>query len=255
VLARLENPEVVRELARLQGREQVLQQELASLIARDAIVEPGGREDPASRIPTVREALADVRGQQERFRQQVRQLRVTAPLAGTVLPPPSRRAAGSVDATSGELPGWTGSPLDAENRGAFLDRGTLLCQIGDPRRMEAALIVAQRDIRLVQPGQTVRLRFHQSPRQLETANVNEVARLDVQALPEAFVAAGVVPYRQETGGGRTLDDVYYLVRVALDATPAARSADGLGRASIHAPPRSAVRRIYEWACGTFRFLP
>ena len=77
-----------------------------------------------------------------------------------MLPPPLGPA--GTTATDSQLPTWSGSPFDPENLGATLQSGTKLCQIGDPRRLEARLVIDQGDIEFVAPGQRVEIMLDQS---------------------------------------------------------------------------------------------
>ena len=60
------------------------------------------------------------------------------------------------------MPTWSGSPLEPENIGATLMTGTKFCQIGDPRSLEARLVIDQGDVEFVAPGQRVEIMLTQS---------------------------------------------------------------------------------------------
>ena len=61
------------------------------------------------------------------------------------------------------LAAWHGTPLDSQNRGCYLETGTLVCQVGDPSRLEAMLVIDQSAVAFVRAGQQVRLRIDQGP--------------------------------------------------------------------------------------------
>ena len=42
------------------------------------------------------------------------------------------------------LPSWWGTPLEKRNVGAFLKPGVPFCQIGDPAKLQAAMVIDQR---------------------------------------------------------------------------------------------------------------
>ena len=75
---------------------------------------------------------------------------------GVVLPPPT---VPKRDDPEGNLPMWTGIPLEPETQGAHLQPGTLFCQVGDPTKMEAILVIEQADIDYVAPGQKVDIKL------------------------------------------------------------------------------------------------
>ena len=124
-VAVLDDPDLDREVADLRGRLELAELRRDVLEAR-RLVEPelaGEREAAARRIETLAAQLA----RRERDRAE---LRLPAPAAGRVLPPPRTTvpptAAASDDAP---LPAWSGTPLDAENRGAWVEPGTLVALV------------------------------------------------------------------------------------------------------------------------------
>ena len=55
-----------------------------------------------------------------------------------MIPPNDRPAENSPD---GRLPTWVGSPLEPRNRGAMLTAEDVICEIGNPKALEAVLVV------------------------------------------------------------------------------------------------------------------
>ena len=139
VLGRLESPDLEMELARFRGQRKVLQSQLQSLKSRGAQQTNRGVRDAGSAIPAAEQALADIEDRLRRRQEEKSRLTLTSPAAGTVLPP-RRRHEPSV---TGELPSWSGQPLDRANEGAFLETGTLFCLVGDPQSLEAVLLIDQ----------------------------------------------------------------------------------------------------------------
>ena len=140
-LARLENPDLDIEIARLDGVCNQHQQRLASLeqqAVRDA--RAGGE------IEVVKEALVSARRQLAQKKAERDRLTLTAPVAGVVLPPPEVPPR---EPPEGQVPTWSGSPFEPRNRGAQLEEGTLFCQIGDPRKLDAIMVVDQADVEFV----------------------------------------------------------------------------------------------------------
>ena len=62
---------------------------------------------------------------------------------GFVLPPPNNPSASQGNG----LETWSGTPLDEENESAFLQRETMFCFVGDPKKMKAVLLVDQSDVK------------------------------------------------------------------------------------------------------------
>jgi hypothetical protein len=164
-----------------------------------------------------------------------------------VLPPPSV----SADERDDKLTGWSGSPLDANNLGAYLDTGTMLCLVGAPDRFEAVLHVDERDVELVQPGQAVRMVMDHLPGQVLTGKVVEVAKLDMDVMPRELAAAGDVPSRGDERGVHRPIDTWYQARVRFDEAQARLVARMHGRAKISVAPRSLGAQWARYVKQTF----
>ena len=70
------------------------------------------------------------------------------------------------ETVDGELPTWEGSPLDADNRGAFLESGTKFCVIGSPTKWKILVVLQQSDMNRVRIGDEARVRLDQFPNSL-----------------------------------------------------------------------------------------
>ena len=57
-----------------------------------------------------------------------------------------------------------------------VEAGTLVCLVGDPKKVTAVLLVDDTDIKRVQPGQKVRLRIDELPGQIIDGEVTEISR-------------------------------------------------------------------------------
>ena len=136
-IVRLENLDVDSQIAKLQGgidEAEVKLKTLLQLATRDDRV--------ASQIATVQEGIKAFEEQLRQKKKDRRRLQLTAPMAGVVLPLP---AVARLEDSGEELPVWSGTPLDLENIGAYLKQGALVCQVGDPNKLEALLVIDQSD--------------------------------------------------------------------------------------------------------------
>jgi len=189
--------------------------------------------DPAARfqLPAARIALKSVQERLRRNDHEFQRLKLTSPIDGTVLAPPNIPAARSGD-TAPEY--WTGTPLDPQNRNAFLEERTLFCYVGNPSELEATLIVEQNSIDFLEVGQSVELQFRSAPGATRTGQVTEIAHTDAASMPREIVAAGLAPADPESRELRP-DDVSYEVRVRLDGadTPVALYSPGFARVSCN----------------------
>ncbi len=243
-LAKLQNLDLQLEIARLRGQrnEQKLHLEnLKHRRARDAAA--------AAQIPTAEQALADLDERLQRRIEDEKRLVVTAPVSGTILPvrqKPKTYAAG-------ELETWSGQPLDEANRGSRLETGTLLCQIGDPKRLEAAVVLDQRDVEFVRAGQEVRVQLDQSPDRVLAGTILEVAEIDLKVTPTELLPEGTVPTRQDESGIPRPVTTMYQARVSLPQAESSILIGQAGRAKIYAAPMSLATRFSRYLSHTFRF--
>ena len=249
VLGRLESPGLEMELARLRGQREVLQSQLQSLKSRGAQQTNRGVRDAGSAIPAAEQALADVEDRLRRREEEKWRLTLTAPVAGTVLPPRRRHE----PSASGELPSWSGQPLDRANEDAFLETGTLFCLVGNPQSLEALLLIDQSDIALVQTQQHVRIRIEQSPGGCLTGQIEDLSQIDADAVPPEFALAGMLPLARQADGETRLAGVFYQANVSLAPDDAALLPGGTGRARIDVAPLSLGRRLVRYLSSTFRF--
>src|SRR4029079_8893841 len=147
----------------------------------------------------------DNRNEQLKVLEQEREkLNLVAPCAGTVLPPPQVPSRSLEEA---ELRVWSGSPIEPENLGATLTVGTKFCEIGDPGRLEARLVIQQGDIDFVQPGQSVAMMMAQSAGYVYVSTVEKKSAEDLKASPThlSSLNKGTL-ITQMTAGARGEDD-------------------------------------------------
>ena len=243
ILATLENLDLTLELAQLTGQRDAQRLHLATLQSRQ-----GADPAAAAEIPTAKEALADTEDRLARRNEDLARLTLKARHAGTVLPPPR-----VPDHTApGQLPTWSDSPLDEHNRGAYLETGTLVCLVGDPRQVEAVAVIDQADVDSVRVGQRVKVQFDESPGETLSGVVTDLAGSDLQVTPRELVARGDLPSRPDANGTLRPLEAVYQARIALDAEPFTLRSGASGRAKIIAEPQSLGRRLLRYLDRTFR---
>src|SRR5690606_38102272 len=100
-------------------------------------------------------------------------LTIRAPHAGRVVAAPPRQ----IDRRLGQqLPPWHGSPLEADNLGAWIEASTPLCVIASGNGAVAWAGVEQADAPAVAAGQCVRLLVDEQPFAPFSGRVTQVAR-------------------------------------------------------------------------------
>jgi len=175
-LGQLQNIELEEEISKLSMQERQYRSKLESLRRQ-------GFSDPIAQaqIPATEEALKSAQEQLEKKEADLTRLCLKAPIDGTVLPPPltPRR-----EDPEGQLPSWWGTPLEKENLGAFLQEGVLFCQIGDPRKLEAIMVIDQADRNLIRPDQHVDIKIDELPRDVFTSKIVEIAESELKISPQ-----------------------------------------------------------------------
>lgn len=232
LLAKLDNAGLRREISRLESESGVEESYLAGLEARRS-------HDPraAAELPAARQTLADLQRRLAARRGEAERLRLTAPRSGTVLPAPARHG----DSDRQTLPAWQGRPTDAENIGCYLETGTLVCLVGDPRRLRAVVYVDEQNVQLVRPGQPVRILLEQSRCAVLEGRVAVVGEAEVDSVPPRLAAVKAIPTVEDSGDARPLGD-FYRIEVALEPTASPLSIGVRGRAKIEVAAQSLAQR-------------
>jgi putative peptide zinc metalloprotease protein len=252
LLAQLDNIDVDIAIADLIGQSEVYSAELLGL-QRISVDFPDERRASAE-IGPVSEGLARVKKQLVQREDDREKLKLVAPRAGTVLPPPLIDKQGD---ESAHLSPWHGSPLDPENRGALLVAGTKLCQIGDPNKLEARLMIDQGDVAFVEPGQDVKIMLDQSAEYVYISKIERRATETLKMTPKnlSSLQGGPLPTQMDPGGvARPLSPVFEAVVPLPEQDPHGLLRIGLvGRAKISTAPRTLWDRLVRYASRTFNF--
>lgn len=247
-LARLSSIDVKIEVDRLVGR---LEETRA---ARDALQKERFTDPTAdARIALAEQSLAAYQRLLEKRSNDLKRLTLTAPAAGIVLPPAEVQKNPTDD---GRLAAWHGTPLEPRNLGCSLPQGALFCRIGDPRQMEAVLVVDQGDVEFVALEQPVDVRVEELPGRTWQATVREVSKSDLKVAPRTLSnrAGGELATKADGTGRERLRSAAYQVRVLPLEDP-----DGLlrialrGEARIHVGSQTAAEKVARAFRQTFHF--
>ncbi|HEY4261308.1 MAG TPA: hypothetical protein VGM98_14170 [Schlesneria sp.] len=241
-VARLVDPQLQRQLIRLEGEYNLHALRLGQL-ERRRILDP----EVAALIPATREAKHDFEVQLRQLRDAAERLVLKSPCDGIVLPATPQ----SGQALPGALPTWVGSALDDRNSGCFVKPGTTICLVGSRESRDATLLVNQDDINLVQVGQPVRTVWHELAGEVLTGTVTEVAALDLETLPREAVQRLRLPARSTAEGSIVPVGTWYRVRVHLDSTTLPLVRNAAGEAKILVAPQSLGRSMLRWLSRTF----
>jgi putative peptide zinc metalloprotease protein len=244
LLAQLANLEIDREVEKLAGQVETQRRRIDNLFRR----QQAGDAVATAELPTAREALADLKARLAQRRADQGRLTLRSPVAGTVLAPPRK----TDRPAEGELATWTGTPLEERNRGTLLEQGVLVCQIGDPGRQEAVLVIDQADIDFVRVGQQVRLRLNQLSRQFLFGEIVEIAELDMDLVPRELLGEKQLATRTDQAGQVRPLSTGYQARVRLDKHGELLSIGATGLAKVEVERQTLARLLYRYLRRTLR---
>ncbi|KAA5541131.1 hemolysin D [Roseiconus nitratireducens] len=250
VLAELKNPDLELRMADLEIEETVAQTQYENLQNRVF-----GDRALAGQLETQLEILESVRELKRKTQAEIDRLTIRAPIAGVVIPPP-RRA--EEETPQGQLPSWSGSPLDPQNRGAMLTSDDLICEIGNAEDYEAVLAIDQGDVQLVREGQSVDMKL--DSRRLETFSgmISEKSREPLRMTSTSMASQTGSDLQTEIDpatGQVKPRSVTYQARVPLEI----QSADlpmrpgYRGSAKVHVDKKSLGQRLWRVIAQTFNF--
>ncbi|MBX9792139.1 MAG: biotin/lipoyl-binding protein [Pirellulales bacterium] len=258
-LARLVNLEAVYAVAELEGQEQEHQAELDSL-AEVRFRSP----DAGLQVPRVEENLKMVRQQLEKKRDELALLELVTPTDGTVLPAPQKSRTPHEDE---QLPTWHGSPLEPRNLGCSIDEGELFCQVGDPAKMQAILVIDQSDVEFVVEGHSrvqaknpdrglkVDLVLDSRPGKKLRGQIVEIANEELKVSPKNLSnkSGGELATKTDDTGIERPMNTSYQARVPLSDSEAMLLIGLKGKAKIHAGYRTLAQQAWRLFAQTFNF--
>lgn len=166
-------------------------------------------------LPTAQADLADAKAQLAQYERRERELVLRSPVDGIVITPPTME----LPETEDRLPTWSGSPLESRNLGGWIEPGTVLCTVGDSRRLNALVAIDERDVGEIQPGEPVKILIDSAPVQIVTGKVKQVASRALEPSDDA----------QTSNKGRM-----HVVEVELDPSQVSAIVGSAGTAKIEA---------------------
>ena len=236
----LKNDELQFEIADLELREKDLEVKLET---QQAITEYDSHA--ADSIQELRKGLESVHQQLVKQRALRDRLTLKAPRGGTVLPPPPTPQQHQEEVEGAPLPSWSGTPLDDNLSRPYLREGTLFCQVGDPRSLEAVMVIDQGDIDFVKEGQAVDLRFDSLPGDTFKGKIERLSNSNLKVTPRRMstkVPGGELPSHVDPDTGlETPQSASYQALVSIDDREGVLRIGLRGQAKIHTDPLSMAR--------------
>jgi len=247
-LAELRDLGIDVSIAELVGRRNTYQSQLAALQSLSY-----DQRGSAARVAQTEKGLKTTEEQLANRKRDRDKLRLVTPRSGTILPPTLVPKQTQGDA---QLPTWWGSPLEPENLGATLMNGTKFCQIGDPKWLEARLVIDQGDVELVAPGQRVDVLLTQMAHLRYVSEIEKVSREDLKSSPVhlSSLHGGGLPTKMDEGGTPRPIGLVFEAVVPLPEDDRDLLRIGLvGQAKITTEPRTLGNRIWRYFSRTFNF--
>ncbi len=248
VLGRLSSIDLQLSIADLEAKREQYTSKLEGL--RRSRHEP--QSNAGLEIPQVQESLAAVEEQLREKQEDLQRLQLVAPEDGCVLPPPETPSRSDAP---GQLSNWSGTPLDRKNLGAFLNDSVLYCQIGDPQKLEAVLVIEQDDIEFIRDNQTVAIKLDEIPSWTYSSHIEEIAKNDMKVTPRQLSQKGggdVVSKSDASGSDRPMNTSYQ-ARALLEDKEGLLRVGLRGQAKIHARWQTLASRMWRYLSRTFNF--
>ncbi len=214
VLAELENYDLEVSISELQGRRDQLQSQLDSLMRERFRDTQAGAE-----VPHVQDSLDAIDEQLNKKQIDLAHLQLVAPVDGWIIPTPEVPAPpAEEDNQQAKLPTWSGSPMDAKNLGATLKQGSPFCQIGNPREMQAALVIDQADVDLIAKGGKAVIKLDELPGDVFYSKIASISQIPLTAAPRelSHKSGGDLQTKTDASGVERPENTSYEALAPID---------------------------------------
>ncbi len=247
-LATLKNLDLQLEIAQLETQ-------LDFWRAKRTFIEHQERyDDPkaAEELPGIADTIKGLGEQLDAKRLDEKRLTLVANRDGIVIPPMPVPPRPSAD---GKLPTWSGTPLEKKNIGAMLPATTWFCQIGDPDKFDAMLIIDQADMELVRVGQKVKIKLDELPGDTFETTITAISDRPMENVPSQLSnkRGGSVETKSDASGQERAVSISYLAKAPLDDMEGVLVTSLKGEAKIGADYHSLGWRLYRFLQHTFHF--
>jgi putative peptide zinc metalloprotease protein len=256
LLARLENKDLELKVSDLKLQAAQLESQLNGL-QRERFSDAQAGSD----IPHIQESLDAIKDELAKKQRDLDHLELHAPIDGFVIPPEPMPEPQSDDKE--RLPTWWGTPLEKKNIGAYLKLNAKFCQIGDPKKMQAALVIDQADVDMVaarngeEPGSKVVVKLDELPGETYSSEIIGISKLDLKFSPRelSHKSGGDLQTKTDptTGAERPLTTSYQAL-APLDDDDQLLVVGLRGRAKVSATHWVSLGgRVWRWFGQTFHF--
>jgi putative peptide zinc metalloprotease protein len=252
VLVKLESLALEAQVMELEGKLEQARTLLTSLRERRF-------SDPTAdlQIASTQEILETTEEQLAEKQRELTRLTVVSPVSGIVLPAPFHPGGGK----DGRLPTWSGSLLDDRNVNAVVNPGDQICFVGDPKKLQAVMVVDQGDFNLVRDkhdktgGSPVALKLESYRVKTLYSTVDEKSMVEMKTTPPSLMAqaGGGVQTKMDASGNPIPMNTSYQTSASLDDPPHELKIGMRGKARIFVGYTPISLRVYRYVAKTFNF--
>ena len=167
------------------------------------------------------------------------------------------------DLHDGRLPGWTGSPFQKKNQGAFMQESDQFCQIGDADDFEAVLVIDQSDMDLIEEYRRMHNSdFPEVDMKLDayrwetfSGKIQKLASAPMEVAPMSLTGqgGGELDAKQDPSGALRPLSTSYQARVPIENPKDLLRVGLTGQAKVYSGWQPLGRRLYRYLARTFRF--
>lgn len=215
------------------------------------------REERTASLKAIETQIKSLEERYENRRRDFERLTLLAPIDGTVVSPPWKPYQEPI---RGQLVSWWGTPLEEKNLGVTFESaqtGTVFCSVGDPKELEAVLVVNQSKISFVREKQKVELKFDEFPNETFKSEIGErkvIESSGMDSIPPALSTRGKGEVPTTTKDGVEVpSSTSHRILVPLDNSDGRLVVGMTGSAKIHVDPQSLFQRIVRLVSETFTF--
>ena len=247
-LAKLVNHDLELKIAELIAKRDQLEVELR-ILNRERFVDLSKATD---QLAVIKKSLEGVKEQLQKMELDRARLTLVATTNGTVIAAPSEMPRPHQDL---QLDSWTGSTMDPKNLGATLPSGRLFCQIGDPKKMDAAMVVEQGEMDFLEKGQVVEIKLDVLPGATFETKIERLSYEKLLYAPKRLsnkAQGEIETVTDETGAEKPINTLYQAEAEIIDDTGVVRPGM-IGRAKIHAGYQTLGQRFWRFLTQTFNF--
>ncbi len=256
-LARLSNIDLEFQLIESQGKIEEREIELEAMNNSGA----AGQPNALNRMQEIQAEIRNLKGLTQGIKQQVDEMTIVSPIAGTVLQTPYIHQSNS----SEEVENVDQQSLlfgNHENVSAL--RGQRFCEIADLSKWYAVVILSEDQIKFAQIDQPARIKLYSQPNKVIEAAVEAIGETDLAIDRKKYEAAMPGQPGQSIQQNRPPDltiellsalqkqDLQYFARVPLPANEIPLKIGLGGQARLYTGYRSLGARLWWWINQNFR---